>query len=204
MKVEKRARCDDCCFLAEQCVCQWVPKLKTALKMLVLQDPKEAKHAKNTVSLLCLGLPSVQCVSIDDRSQLEGVLSQLDQNKWRLVFPINDAIPIESMNRMAASQMEGVILLDATWRKAKKMYLTESLLQRFDAITFLHPPVGRYAIRKSPNDLSVSTLEACAYAIEQITLENMQPLRDFMNEAQEWQWRKQPLKHRHVECKSRL
>lgn len=197
MKVEKRAHCDDCCFLAVQCVCQWIPRLKTRLKVLILQDPKEAKHAKNTVSLLCLGLPSIRCISIDDRNLLEGALSQLDTSKWRLVFPCDDAIPVESMNRASVSQIEGVILLDATWRKAKKMYLTEPLLHDFRAITFSQAPVGQYIIRKSPDDLSVSTLEACAYVVEQITADNMQPLRDFMVAAQEWQWRKQPLKHRH-------
>lgn len=202
MTLEKRARCENCGFLVEQCVCQWIPKLKTGLKVLILQDPKEATHAKNTVSLLCLGLPSVQCVSIDDRNLLESVLSELDRRKWRLVFPCDGAISIESMNREVSSQIEGVILLDATWRKAKKMYLTEPLLQNFEAITFTQPPVGQYTIRKSPNDLSVSTLEACAYIIEQITLDNMQPLRDFMVASQEWQWRKQPLKHRHSDQKT--
>jgi DTW domain-containing protein YfiP len=197
MKIEKRARCDDCCFLIEQCVCQWIPKLKTGLKVLILQDPKEATHAKNTVSLLCLALPSVQCVSIADRNLLESTLSELDSDTWRLVFPCDGAIAIESVDREAASQIEGVILLDATWRKAKKMYLTESLLQNFGAVTFSQPPVGQYAIRKSPNGLSVSTLEACAYIIEQITLDNMQPLRDFMVASHTWQWRKQPANHRH-------
>ncbi|MEP3351150.1 MAG: tRNA-uridine aminocarboxypropyltransferase [Marinomonas sp.] len=197
MKVDKRARCNGCRFLAEQCVCQWIPKLKTTLKVLVIQDPKEAKHAKNTVSLLCLGLPSVECISIDDRNLLEANLSEMEASKWRLVFPCDDAVAVESMSRDDLAQIEGVILLDATWRKAKKMYFTEPLLSSFRAITFSQPPEGKYAIRKSPNDVSVSTLEACAYIVEQITEANMQPLRDFMVVAQDWQWRKQPVEHRH-------
>lgn len=199
MTVNKRARCSRCRFLIEQCVCKWVPELKTILKVLVIQDPKEAKHAKNTVSLLRLGLPSIECVSIDDRNLLERSLSELKASKWRLVFPCDDAVAVESMCQADLAQIEGVILLDATWRKAKKMYFTEPLLNRFQAITFLQPPDGQYAIRKSPNALSVSTLEACAYVIEQITEENMQPLRDFMVLAQNWQWRKQPIEHRHVD-----
>ncbi|MEP0073339.1 MAG: tRNA-uridine aminocarboxypropyltransferase [Marinomonas sp.] len=198
MRIDKRARCNGCRFLVEQCVCQWIPKLETTLKVLVIQDPKEAKHAKNTVALLRLGLSSVECISIDDRNLLEASLSELEASKWRLVFPCDDAVAVESVGRDDLAQIEGVILLDATWRKAKKMYLTEPLLRRFRAITFLQPPEGRYAIRKSPNDLSVSTLEACAYIVEQMTEVNMQPLRDFMAVAQDWQWRKQPTEHRHI------
>ncbi|RBP84182.1 DTW domain-containing protein [Marinomonas rhizomae] len=197
MQCAKRTRCDNCLFLANQCVCQWVPKLATRLKILILQDLKEARHAKNTVSLLSLGLPSVECISTGNQSAMISVLRQKDPVKWRLVFPTDRAVPIEVMSAETASEIEGVILLDATWRKAKKLYFSEPLLRIFDAVSFSHPPVGQYSIRKSPNVESLSTLEACAYTIEQVTGENMQPLREFMLAAQEWQWRKQPLSHRH-------
>lgn len=200
MQSAKRAHCGHCHFLIKQCVCKWIPVLSTRLKILILQDPKEAQHAKNTVSLLALGLPSVECISIANHDVLSSTLRQKDPAKWRLVFPSDDAVPIESIDASSATEVEGLILLDATWRKAKKFYFTESLLHAFKAVCFLRPPVGQYSIRKSPSMESLSTLEACAYAIEQVTNENMQPLRDFMVAAQEWQWRKQPLSHRHLDC----
>jgi len=197
MQIEKRACCCDCGFLVAQCVCEWIPRLSTRLNILILQDPKEAKHAKNTVSLLCLGLTSVECISTANVDVLRRIILQKDPAKWRLVFPCEKAVAIESIEAEDASKVEGLILLDATWRKAKKMYLTEPLLHTFGAVCFSQPPMGQYRIRKSPSNLSLSTLEACAYSIEQMTGENMHPLREFMVAAQEWQWRKQPLHHRH-------
>ncbi|WP_111638542.1 tRNA-uridine aminocarboxypropyltransferase [Marinomonas shanghaiensis] len=194
-----RTRCGRCDFLVNQCVCPWIPELATRLNVLILQDPKEAQHAKNTVSLLLLGLPSVECVSTANQAILHEVLKQKDPAKWRLVFPADSAVCIESLGTELAAEIEGIILLDATWRKAKKLYFTEPLLRTFGAVCFSHPPEGQYSIRKSPNVQSLSTLEACAYAIEQIAGENMQPLRVFMVAAQEWQWRQQPLKHRHLD-----
>ena len=199
MQSAKRARCDDCHFLKEQCICQWIPELSTRLKVLVLQDPKEAQHAKNTLSLLSLGLPSVECISTANQDVMRAALNHKDPAKWRLVFPSDEAVSIESIDADSAAQIEGLILLDATWRKAKKLYFTEPLLHAFNAVCFSQPPVGQYSIRKSPSTQSLSTLEACAYAIEQIAGENMQPLREFMAAAQEWQWRKQPLSHRHLD-----
>lgn len=193
----KRTICSQCGFLESQCVCKWVPSLSTRLKILIVQDPKEATHAKNTVPLLSLGLASVTCVSTNDVDALQLLLIQKDAAKWRLVFPSDDAMPVEAIKASEASCIEGLILLDATWRKAKKMYLTEPLLHRFDAVCFSRPPSGQYSIRKSPSDVSLSTLEACAYSIEQVSGENMQPLRAFMVAAQAWQWRRQPLSHRH-------
>ncbi|WP_137169494.1 tRNA-uridine aminocarboxypropyltransferase [Marinomonas sp. FW-1] len=199
MPSAKRARCDSCGFLAGQCVCKWVPKLSTRLKILILQDPKEAQHAKNTVSLLSLSLTSVECISTANRDELVSRLGQLNPAKWRLVFPADNAVSIESMDADSNAEIEGLILLDATWRKAKKVFFTEPMLGEFDAVSFAQSPKGQYAIRKSPNMTSLSTLEACAYAIEQVAGENMQPLRDFMLVAQEWQWRQQPKHHRHLD-----
>lgn len=199
MQSAKRTRCDDCLFLADQCICQWIPELSTRLTILILQDPKEAQHAKNTVSLLSLGLPSVECISTANQDAMRAALDHKDPAKWRLVFPSDSAVSIESISADMASDIEGLILLDATWRKAKKLYFTEPLLHAFSAVRFSQPPEGRYSIRKSPSAESLSTLEACAYAIEQVTGENMKPLREFMVAAQEWQWRKQPLSHRHID-----
>ena len=197
MSSGKRACCDHCYFLVEQCICQWVPELVTDLNVLVLQDAKEAKHAKNTVPLLCLGLPTVTCVSTQDQVTLQKMLSQLNSDEWYLIFPCDEALTIESVAQTSVAQVKGIILLDATWRKAKKMYFTEPLLRSFKALRFTQAPAGKYVIRKSPDTNSLSTLEACAYAVEKLSGEDMQPLRDFMIKAQEWQWRRQPSNHQH-------
>jgi DTW domain-containing protein YfiP len=199
MQSTKRTRCDNCYFLTKQCVCKWIPELSTRLNILILQDPKEAQHAKNTVSLLSLGLPSVECISTANQDVMRAALDHKDPAKWRLVFPSDDAEFIESIDTDSIAEIEGLILLDATWRKAKKLYLTEPLLHTFKAVCFSRSPIGQYSIRKSPSVQALSTLEACAYAIEQVTGESMQPLREFMVAAQEWQWRKQPLSHRHLD-----
>jgi len=194
MTSNKRPQCEACGFLQSQCVCAWIPSLTTRLKILVVQDGKEALHAKNTVALLRLALPSVECVDSADVT----CLSHLDVDAWRLLFPGQGATPVESVTEGQKSHIEGIILIDATWRKAKKLLLSEPLLQRFTTLSFEQPPVGAYAIRKSPNDQALSTLEACAYCIEQLCSEDMQGLRDFMQQAQAWQWRRQPKHHQHL------
>lgn len=191
---ERRKTCSGCGFLQRQCVCAWIPKLDTSLKIIVVQDPKEAKHAKNTVALLRLALPSVKCISV---SQIDD-LATLTPSQWRLVFPSETADLLEQLDTQQKADIEGVILLDATWRKAKKWMFTEQSLQGFSCVSFAQAPAGAYAIRKAPNDRALSTLEACAYCIEQLRGTDMQPLRGFMQEAQAWQWRQQPAEHQHL------
>ncbi|MCV2402327.1 DTW domain-containing protein [Marinomonas sp. C2222] len=193
----KRQKCSRCDFLVSQCVCKWLPDLATKLDIIILQDEREAKNAKNTVSLLRLALPQVKCISIKDTSSVRSTLNSLDKGYWYLVFPCDRSTPIETVKESELKQMKGVVLLDATWRKAKKMYITEPSLQLFKSIEFTSAPAGNYVIRKSPDAQSLSTLEACAYAIEKIAGEDMEALRVFMSKSQSWQWRKQPAAHKH-------
>lgn len=196
MKSLGRPVCEQCGFLLQQCVCQWIPTLVTGLKVIVIQDPKEAKHAKNTVTLLRLALPAVECLSCDT-VDLEKKLSALPLERWRLVFPNERSSPIEQIARREAEAIEGVILIDATWRKAKRLFLSTPLFHNMASIHFVNPPQGEYSIRKSPSLLALSTLEACGYTLEQLTGHDMQPLRDFMVSAQAYQWRQQPKAHKH-------
>ncbi|MCB5162156.1 tRNA-uridine aminocarboxypropyltransferase [Marinomonas algarum] len=195
--MSSRCYCENCHFLSVMCVCPWRPKLATPLQILVLQDPKERRHAKNTVSLLSLALPSVRCIVIENEQIMVHTLESLDRIRWRLVFPSDNALSIESLPASDKRQIEGLIFLDATWRKAKKWYFSYAILQSFQSVCFSFAPAGEYRIRKSPSTQALSTLEACAYAIEQVSNNDMQPLRRFMQQAQQWQWRQQPSEHQH-------
>ena len=198
MNNSKRTSCVSCGFLSSQCVCHLLPTPRqVSLQVIVLQDPKEAKHAKNTVALLKLALPQIQCIAMDDETLLDQ-LQKLNLTQWRLLYPAQQAQPIEAITSTEAGQIEGVILIDATWRKAKRFYLTHSFLHGIQSIDFASAPPARYEIRKSPDAYALSTLEACCYAIEQISVENMQPIRDFMVASINWQWRRQPSDHKQV------
>ncbi|MEL0635895.1 tRNA-uridine aminocarboxypropyltransferase [Marinomonas sp. TI.3.20] len=197
MMREKRPRCQVCHFLQTQCVCHLLPSSRSVdLRIIVLQDPKEAKHAKNTVSLLALALPQIECIAMDDVT-LEARLQSLEFTQWRVVYPNEQANLIEQLEKEEIAIIKGIILIDATWRKAKRFYLTQPLLHSINSLMFACPPKEQYEIRKSPNDKALSTLEACCYAVEQLTTDTMQPIRDFMVASIEWQWRCQPKSHKH-------
>jgi len=197
MSRSHRLVCDGCSFLVTQCVCQWIPSINNPLPVVVIQDPREAKHAKNTLTLLRLVLPSLRCISTQSREELHAALDVLPLDRWRLVFPNEGSSPLEQVTEEEKSEVEGIVLIDATWRKAKRLFLSTPKLQTMISWHFVSPPHNNYVIRKSPKEEALSTLEACAYTIEQLTEKNMQPLRDFMVSAQAFQWRQQPEGHQH-------
>ena len=187
-----RPLCHQCGFLQTQCVCQWVPRLTSSLRVLVLQHPKESTHAKNTVKLLALALPEIQLAVIETQAQLLLALADKPKSRWRLVFPTQTSVAIEAVEGEERPDIDGIILIDATWRKALAMYLTYPVLGEYLALHFASPPKGNYYIRKSPSEHTLSTLEACAYSVECLTGQTMAPLRDFFQQAQQWLWRYRP------------
>jgi DTW domain-containing protein len=60
------------------------------------------------------------------------------------------------------------VVLDATWRKSRKMLHLSPALQRLPRLALAEVPAGRYAIRKAHKPGQLSTLEATCAALAQL------------------------------------
>ena len=60
------------------------------------------------------------------------------------------------------------IVLDATWRKSRKMLHLNPLLQHLPRLALRDTPASRYLIRKAQRPDQLSTLEATCMALAQI------------------------------------
>jgi DTW domain-containing protein YfiP len=71
-----------------------------------------------------------------------------------------------------------LVVLDATWRKSRKMLHLSPGLQRLPRLALNEVPTGRYAIRKAHAPGQLSTLEATCAALAQLerNTERWQPL----------------------------
>jgi DTW domain-containing protein YfiP len=58
-----------------------------------------------------------------------------------------------------------LLLLDGTWRKAKKLWLNNPWLHELDACVIEVTQASQYRIRKAPGPQSMSTLEAIAWSL---------------------------------------
>jgi DTW domain-containing protein len=61
-----------------------------------------------------------------------------------------------------------LVVLDATWRKSRKMLHQSPALQRLPRLALEEVPVPRYAIRKAHKPGQLSTLEATCAALAQL------------------------------------
>lgn len=134
--------------------------------MLILQHPEEASQAKNTGLLLSRCLTRVQ-LQVGDI--VPPVADSADTAGMVLLYP--DLTTDASQPAPTPWPAEGVhtlVVLDATWRKSRRMIHQNPWLARLPRLSLTATPPSRYAIRRAHDVDQRSTLEACALALAQL------------------------------------
>ena len=175
--VPKRAMCPRCLRACSSCICQWITPLQSNVELLILQHPLEVANAKNSARLLHL---SVQPgVMVTGEAFAPAALSALLEEGGRtpvLLYP--DTPGDRSLGIAPPPAMDPVVLndpaklrlviVDATWRKSRKMLYLNPILQTLPRYTLRAMPPSHYRIRKAHAPDQLSTLEAAAYALMQV------------------------------------
>ena len=172
----KRASCPTCLRPASSCICQWITPVVSKTALLVLQHPMEVTNAKNTARLLHLSLPG-STLAVGEKFD-EEVLSALLAGPRRpvLLYPETpgDAslgiAPAPPFAPVWADDPAGLLLvvLDATWRKSRKMLYLNPRLQALPRLALRDVPASQYHIRKAHAPGQLSTFEATVHALAQL------------------------------------
>lgn len=164
-----RPYCEHCEFPSQTCICDLVnsvPAVKYSGKIHVLQHPGEKGHAKNTVRLAKLLMPDLTIwlgEQPEDFSELT-VSIRNNVSKWACFYPSTVSCPQSSSIPMLPDT--NLLFIDATWRKARKIWHLNSWLHSIPQFHFAERHKGQYRIRKNHAEYQLSTIEAIAYAIQ--------------------------------------
>ena len=172
----KRAVCAACLRPLATCICRWTVTLASAAEVLILQHPMEVANAKNSARLLHLCLPNSRLAVGESfgSEQLDALLA--GPRRPLLLYPDTpgDAslgiAPAPPFDPAWALQPDTLLLvvLDATWRKSRKMLYLNPALQRLPRLPLCDMPASHYLIRKAHAPDQLSTLEATTYALAQL------------------------------------
>ncbi|MFB9288809.1 tRNA-uridine aminocarboxypropyltransferase [Pseudoduganella plicata] len=172
----KRATCGICQRPLSTCICRWIAPVQSTLSVLLLQHPMETTNAKNTARLLHLSLPG-STLAVGEQFDEEALRALLDgPRRPVLLYPDTpgDAslgiAPAPPFDPAWADQAEDLLLvvLDATWRKSRKMLYLNPLLQALPRLALRDVPASQYHIRKAHAPGQLSTFEATVHALAQI------------------------------------
>jgi DTW domain-containing protein YfiP len=173
----RRATCAACLRAESACICPFVTPLAASVELLLLQHPLEVRNAKNSARLLhlCVSGSRLLVGEAFDPAELEAAL-HADGRTPLLLYPQTPgeaalglpAPPALAPALLAKPSMLRLVLLDATWRKSRKMLYLNSSLQALPRLALQDLPPSAYRIRKAPAPDQLSSLEAAAHALSQL------------------------------------
>ncbi|ABZ74889.1 DTW domain containing protein [Shewanella halifaxensis HAW-EB4] len=162
-----RPTCPNCHYPQNACLCASIETMQVKSELIILQDPSEVGHAKNSVRLLELVIAETRVVvgeTADDFAALRQQLAASEKPVY-LVYPSENSI---SANETKVEEEVILLLLDGTWRKAYKLLQLNPWLQDYPALHLDLDSASNYTIRKASRSDSLSTLEAAAMMLKAI------------------------------------
>ena len=187
-KHTKRITCTRCLRPASSCICQWISPVHQCVQVLILQHPEEVAQAKGSARLLHLSLPNSRMVTGevfapqalqallhgDNRSVLlypESAQIAVHADGVRHLAPEASLVKVPYLDRNFVTQTPSqlqLVVLDATWRKSRKMLHLNPALQILPRLALHNAPPSNYRIRKAHRTDQLSTLEATCAALRQL------------------------------------
>lgn len=144
------------------CLCSHVKVVDNRVEILFLQHPNERKMPVNTARLAHLSLAKsrlVHGVSFGPESVMGAMLPRRD--KVGILFPSPQAKELCD----APEDLETLVVIDGTWREAKKMIWLSPILSEFPHYAFVPEKPSNYRIRKEPKESFISSIEATVAAL---------------------------------------
>ncbi len=153
-------------------MCDRIVSYETERRVVILQHPQEQDALLGSAQILVASLPKAQLVVGLSWRGLAHALGEeeLDLRKWAVLFPDRESQGPGVASRRGAvldpTALEGIVVLDGTWSKAKTLWWRNPWLSKMNRMTLKPSQPSIYGkLRAEPRREYVSTLESVAAAL---------------------------------------
>lgn len=154
------------------CVCDRIVSYPTERRVLILQHPQEQDALLGSAQIVIASLPKAKLVVGLSWRNLAHALEEeeVDVRKWAVLFPDREAEGNQITSRRGAvlepTSLEGIVVLDGTWSKAKTLWWRNPWLNKLNRMNLVPTRPSIYGrLRAEPRREYVSTLESVAAAL---------------------------------------
>jgi len=164
-------RCPKCRIDQQYCICALCPKAESQAGFVLLYYDDEVLKPSNTGKLIA-DIFVDTFAFIWQRTEVEqALLDLLADDSWYpiVVFPqayVEPNRPTFIDHPVWSSDRRPLfILLDGSWREAKKMFRKSPYLDRFPVLSMTPERVSQYLVRKATQDHQLATAEVAAMVL---------------------------------------
>ena len=145
------------CFLKESmCLCSELPRLESLTEIVIVRHAGEEWLTSNTGRLAALMLPNARIVKYGGGESFDE--SPLTREGTWLLYPGSGREPPTGVPRR-------LVVLDATFRQARRMYKRIEALRGLPELSLAAPVEQPHRLRHPPRADGLSTIEAIASAL---------------------------------------
>ena len=169
-------RCEACNLPALNCLCPYRVRASCGIQVWLLTHPLEQYKPTNTGRLIRDVLPDTRVFTWYRTLPDAELLALLDDPRYApfVVFPDDQpgyaerVVDVERVvERREAGRIPVLILLDGTWRQARKIFRRSDYLARLPVLPLVTERQTRYRLRKPASADHLSTAEVAAELLRQ-------------------------------------
>ncbi len=177
-------RCQRCLISAEHCICEHRKASNSAVGFALIMSDGEVLKPSNTGRLIADIVPSTFAFLWKRNEPDEKLLALLADEQWQpvIVFPREYALPeqpeFESTTQVASTKKPLFIIIDASWREARRMFRKSPYLHGLPMLSFeANNPENdavqsRYLLREASKNSHLATAEVAAKTLRFIDENN--------------------------------
>ena len=144
--------------------------------MLIIQHPKEVEHPFNTGKIVALCLSNIELAVTEVLD--EALTRKIEKSNSVLLYPDTDlgstlvdsvdsvdSNLLDSISARNHQEIEQLVVLDASWRKSKRMLFANPCLQKLPRLSLDGCEASQYQIRRTATKGALSTIESVTQAL---------------------------------------
>ena len=165
-------RCPDCRIDLRHCICALKPSTQSNAAFLILYYDDEILKPSNTGRLIADLIPDTYAFIWQRMDPDPQLLQLLVDPQWQpiVVFPETQVEPGREVwseqPLLNAKQRPLFILLDGSWREARKMFRKSPYLDSFPVLSVNPVTSSTYQVRKANSAHQLATAEVAAYVLD--------------------------------------
>ena len=180
--------CADCFLKTSLCLCAELPRIEAKTEIVIVRHTGEDWLTSNTGRLAALMLPNVRIIKYGGGEPFDDSL--IGGDGTCLLYPGRNQTSLATIPRR-------FVVLDATFRQARRMYKRITALRSMPELSLVAPGNQPNRLRNPPRADGLSTIEAIATALGQFENPNLtEPLltayAEFVRRADATRGRQRP------------
>jgi DTW domain-containing protein len=166
---ELKERCQKCWLKSEFCICATVTQIPTVAKVIVIRHIRESWKSTGTARIAQLAMPNLSIFDYgeDGEPARQLMIEVCKSSGVGLLFPSETAAVV------ASETVKTLVILDGTWRQARRMFHRLECLHALPVVALPTKTESVLRLREPHFTEGRSTLEAMADALGQIESEEV-------------------------------